>query len=461
MGVKVKKYRGAWWIFVHHPSRRWKCRVGASKRAADEAARQIEARLILGELGAEPRESRSVEFSHFAEQWLSSEVDSGEGQNATRLRPGTVSRYRIQVRVHLAPYFGKYDLKQIDPSRIQKFYEHCLRARRPQSAKALDMALTVLGLILAHARKLGLVEFNAATEWRSGRRRGTGATRIASENVLSAEELQHLLNVAALHEPVHFPFILFLADTGCRIGEGVALQCRDLHLDQRVARIRRSLSSGVNLGPTKAGRERVVELSSRVMEVLAPRVSADLTSDELLFPNSRGGYIHASPFRARIWKPLIAKAFGPERKFTPHGLRHTWASLHMARGTPLKWIQAQGGWTTATLLLDVYGHFLPTEYTGYADALSQPHNAPYAHPAPLVPAGAGDDSAASATRGTGFRLPVVGDHSQVPDHAQQHRPEPEASGDTSGKPEPGPTLCTDNKKHTKKRGVRMAGRKRR
>jgi hypothetical protein len=35
-----------------------------------------------------------------------------------------------------------------------------------------------------------------------------------------------------------------------------------------------------------------------------------------------------------------------------------------------------GGWTMAKLLLDVYGHFLPSEYTGYADALSQPHNAP-------------------------------------------------------------------------------------
>jgi integrase len=219
----------------------------------------------------------------------------------------------------------------------------------------------VLGLILAHARKLGLVEFNAAKEWRSGRRRGEGVTRISSENVLSADELQHLLNVAALHQPLHFPFILFLADTCCRIGEGVAVQHRDLHLAHRVARIRRSLSSGVNLGPTKTGRERVVELSSRIMEVLAPRASAIPASEELLFPNSRGGYIHASPFRSRIWKPLVERAFGPDRKFTPHGLRHTWASLHMARGTPLKWIQAQGGWTTATLLLDVYGHFLPSE----------------------------------------------------------------------------------------------------
>jgi len=51
-------------------------------------------------------------------------------------------------------------------------------------------------------------------------------------------------------------------------------------------------------------------------------------------------------------------------------------------------------------LLDVYGHFLPSEYTGYADALSQPPNAPYAHPEAFVPADALDESLASPTRDT-------------------------------------------------------------
>ncbi len=46
----------------------------------------------------------------------------------------------------------------------------------------------------------------------------------------------------------------------------------------------------------------------------------------------------------------------------------------MARGTPLKWIQEQGGWTTAKLLLDTYGHYLPTESHCYADAISTAPN---------------------------------------------------------------------------------------
>ena len=39
--------------------------------------------------------------------------------------------------------------------------------------------------------------------------------------------------------------------------------------------------------------------------------------------------------------------------------------------TPLKWIHDQGGWSTAKLLLDTYGHYMPSESRGFADALSE------------------------------------------------------------------------------------------
>ncbi len=60
--------------------------------------------------------------------------------------------------------------------------------------------------------------------------------------------------------------------------------------------------------------------------------------------------------------------------------RHTFASLHLARGSNLKWIQQNGGWSSAKMLLDVYGHYMPTETGGYADALTAP-GGPYTAPA--------------------------------------------------------------------------------
>jgi hypothetical protein len=124
-------------------------------------------------------------------------------------------------------------------------------------------------------------------------------------------------------------------------------------------------------------------LSTRVREALAARRPAILSDDALVFPNLSGGFLLDVYFRNKVFYPAVRKAFGPGLHFSPHCLRHTWASLHMARGTPLKWIQEQGGWTTAKLLLDTYGHFMPTESRGFADALTA-QNAPPAHPRPIV-----------------------------------------------------------------------------
>ncbi len=42
-----------------------------------------------------------------------------------------------------------------------------------------------------------------------------------------------------------------------------------------------------------------------------------------------------------------------------------------AAGTPIHWIQEQGGWSSAKELLDTYGHFMPREMQGYADRIAQ------------------------------------------------------------------------------------------
>jgi hypothetical protein len=122
----------------------------------------------------------------------------------------------------------------------------------------------------------------------------------------------------------------------------------------------------------------VVELSSRLVMCPAhiePNVFPH-PEDSLVSPNSQGGFLGSHNFQCRVFNKLVVKVLGMGRRFSPHWLRYTWASLHMARGTPHKWIQDQGGWTTAKLPLDTYGHFMPTESHGFADAPSTAANGP-------------------------------------------------------------------------------------
>jgi len=208
----------------------------------------------------------------------------------------------------------------------------------------------------------------ASTDRRT--RRHAAPYGVDRENVLTSDELARFLAVSEERFPEAYSLVLFLADTGARIGEAIALRLRDIDLGRETAWIRRSFSDGKYLGPTKTGEEREIELSSRLVNALkadAPEVFGDET---LVFPSRDGTLLDPNNFRDRVFRRIVREALGPHRRFTPHGLRHTFATLHLARGTPIKWVRVQGGWASAKLLLDWYGHFLPSEHHGFADDLA-------------------------------------------------------------------------------------------
>jgi integrase len=258
------------------------------------------------------------------------------------------------------------------------------------------MALKVLRLVLSHARGQGIVGENAVEQWKAGRprRRSSSTPAVTPDKVLAANDLERVLEIAEVSYPRHFPFVLFLADTGARFGEAAALRWSDVDLAAGTARIARSFSSGVKLGPTKTGRTRAVELSQRLCVALAqvqPNIFP-IPEESLVFPSESETFLQGTNFRSRVFSKIIVKALGKGRHYTPHCLRHTWASLHLARGTPIKWIQQQGGWTTAKVLLDTYGHYMPDEMRGFADALAATPNGPPAAPT------RNSDSAASSSQ---------------------------------------------------------------
>jgi integrase len=398
MGVRVRFDRGAWWIFVHHKGQRTKRRIGADRQAAEEAARELRKKLPLMDLGAAREEGPRHPFSAFAADWFRFEVslpvDRGESD---ALSPRSRDIHEGNLRRYLKPFFGEQDVREIGPERIAELRRHLMTPSAAVRGKALggksiDDILGTLRRILTHAEARGIVSTNAVATWKrratTGRRRSAAPYRVHRENVLTSDELARFLAVSEERFPEAYSLVLFLADTGARIGEAIALRLRDIDLGRGTAWIRRSFSDGKYLGPTKTGEEREIELSSRLVDALkadAPEVFGDET---LVFPSRDGTLLDPNNFRDRVFRRIVREAFGPHRRFTPHGLRHTFASLHLARGTPIKWIQNRGGWASAKLVLDLYGHFLPSDYHGFADALgsismgSPKHlTAPQAHPA--------------------------------------------------------------------------------
>lgn len=77
----------------------------------------------------------------------------------------------------------------------------------------------------------------------------------------------------------------------------------------------------------------------------------------LVFPNSNGNYQSADNLAKRRFLPALNRAGIDKIRF--HDLRHTYASLLLANGAPMKYVQYQLGHSSITMTMDLYTHLLP------------------------------------------------------------------------------------------------------
>jgi integrase len=228
------------------------------------------------------------------------------------------------VRVYLVPFFSDQDVREIRVADVQRFYDHLVATGRIRSPRSIEIVLGCLRRILLHAQVVELVTSNAVADWKERRRRA-GLRPLEREKALDSVEQEALLAGAREYFPRDAGFILFLADTGCRLGEAIGLQWRDVDVGRGESRIERSVDHLGRVGPTKKRRPRVVELTTRLRQELAglPRPLDDRAP---VFPSEAGGYLDGANFRNRVWGRLVKPVLVKVRRVSPHAIRHTWAS---------------------------------------------------------------------------------------------------------------------------------------
>ncbi len=342
------------------PDGRWEARVmfdDGERKSIYGKTRQEVAHLLATAVRDYERGITPIDERQTVGVYLSSWI-AGYKQ---RRRLTSYERNERTARLHLIPGLGKMALARLTPQHVEAFYTRKLAERT--TAYTVRMCHRVLRQALNGALRLGLVHRNVAIVVKPPRWR-------AREMAFYTEKQVQTLLKAAAGNRLEALIVIALA-TGMREGELLALGRDDVDLENG------SLLVRANLVATKAGilREEVKTGTSR-RRIALPSIAVEALHHHrtrqacerlrlgeawqdlnVVFPNTVGGYYDAHNWRAAWFYPLLQRAGLP--RIRPHDLRHTAATLLLARGVPVKVVSEMLGHANVGITLSIYGHVLP------------------------------------------------------------------------------------------------------
>ena len=290
-------------------------------------------------------------------------------EHLTGIEDGTRKTYTRLWERTWHPLIGHHSANQLTADHVRKAVND-LGAR--YSRKSLENQRGLLSAVVGRAVDLGYLTKNHAKGIRLPRGQESERTEMV---ILTPDEFAEVVERVRSH---FRPLVRFLAGTGCRWGEAVALQVGDLDLRHRVGdqpqplvHFRRALKwspDGVRLvgaTKTKKSNRRIVlppELVGEVAELIAGRSRTDL-----VFTAVRGGEVHHRTFWEREWLPAVE---GIEPRPRIHDLRHSHASWLLGQGVPIHVVQARLGHESIQTTVDTYSHLLPDAQQMAASAAS-------------------------------------------------------------------------------------------
>jgi integrase len=371
MGVKVRMFEGSWYIFINHRGRRKAKKIGEgaeARRTAEAAAKMIEAKLAMGDLGI-VRDEAPVTLESYSADWLA-------GYVRTNLKSSSYRQYAQIMSQHWVPELGSRGLRDISRVQIRTIITRKMRAG--MSASRANTVLLVLQSCLGVAQEEGLISENPVRG--HGRwllKTSSSARGPRRPKLFLASELEAIFRWFASYKPRWYGMVFLLARTGMRIGEACALRVEDVDFERREIHVCRTWSSGLRgdgpaFSPLKSGHDRYVDMSSQLIDVLREHLLAYPPVDGWLFCYERGTPIHPRYFHWEVWRRMF-QYYGQILEYRPpHALRHTYASLLINNHVSLAYIKAQLGHASIETTVDIYGHLIRGDTKRAVDQLDDP-----------------------------------------------------------------------------------------
>ncbi|WP_446428358.1 tyrosine-type recombinase/integrase [Leucobacter sp. 1207-22] len=371
-----KRWRVTWEDAMEQKT---KARLFATKSEADAYRAELEDDIRMGRY-IDPADKERP-FSEVAELWYESK---------RRIKGSTRGRYRRELDNYVIPKVGELPIGAITRVKIDKWVTQLekgtapfsfdknkhikatIRTPKPASATYIDhIVRATFGSVIRYALKEHWITTNPLANVELPQ----PEMKPEKLPVLTFAQVEQLARDAydLRKWPTDAVLVLFLAYTGARISEALALQIHDLEPERLRANIVRTWTEDENdtkvIGSPKGKQARAVPVPDFIMALIGS-ITAGRDSKDWVFLSKRGVVIDRKRWYFHTWRKLMALREYPEG-FRIHDLRHTAASHSIAAGADVKIVQLMLGHKDATETLNIYGHMWPDKLDQVLDLVGR------------------------------------------------------------------------------------------
>ena len=371
MRGSIVKKGDKWYVVVEdrdpqtgQRKRRWHSGY-RTKREAQSACNDLLAAIQHGVYVPPSRQT----VAEFATEWL-------DAIRAT-IRPSTMDKYRRDLRTHVVPYLGDIALNKLDATALNRLWATLAETGNKRQAagaeasglspKSIENVAMTVHRMLKDAVRWGRLSRNPADAADPPRR----SVERAQIQAWDAETLRRFLDACRTDGDRFYPLWVFIATTGLRRGEALGLRWSDVDLESGRARITHTIGAigwTVVAGqPKTAAGRRPIALDPATVAVLREHrrrmleqrllVGAGFVDQDYVFCEPDGSPLH--PERVyQAFKRRVHKYDLPA--LSPHGLRHTWATIALENGVHPRVVQERLGHAHISVTLQTYSHVQPT-----------------------------------------------------------------------------------------------------
>ncbi len=285
----------------------------------------------------------------------------------------TFHGYFSTVHKHIIPALGNVQIQKLTPARLQEFCTAKIDAGC--GPRTVELCHLNISQALDEAVKLGWVARNVADVVKPPR------WKPREMETWSAEEARRFTAVA--HASIYGPIWQLALATGMRRGELLGLRWCDVNFDRGVLVVRQTvgtLPGQIEFKPPKTQRSRreihftkdmIVALRQHYADQLQSREQlrmryVEWDDHDLVFTSETGGPIHPDNVD-RDFERLVKRA--RIKLIRIHDLRHTFATLAIQAGVPIKVVSESLGHADIAITLRIYAHVLPSQRVELAEKI--------------------------------------------------------------------------------------------